>query len=173
MGGSLVDDPTYFSYGFSGDYEPSPAFAAHSVEGNLTLSYNQTAPDGTTGCLKGVYDTAQTNNSGIIITSPLDVSRLTVGDVVLASFDIYVVDENWGTGADNVSTTLTAFDDDKTLSLAPDQFSSFTVVAGDSFTVGSTSVPDNHIIIRWATANRLPGAGGTFYIRNFNFSIKS
>lgn len=172
LGGGVVDDPTYFSFGMPGYEAPDPAWEEYSVEGGLAITYNETAPDGTTGCLKGVYDTDQTDNSGIRLLDIVDSSVVTNGDNMNISFDIYIFREltapySWDFYLGQVSTTFQLLGK----SISRFAYANNWTTMSFSTTVSNTS--GNDFLLRWATNGQLPNEGGTFWIKNFSVSLSS
>lgn len=172
LGGGVVDDPTYFSFGMPGYEAPDPAWEPYSVTGNLAITYNETAPDGTTGCLKGVYDTDQPDNSGIRLLDVVDPSVVTNGDDISISFDIYIFREltspySWDTSIGQTSTTF------QFLGKSTSRFAYVNTWTTMSFSTTVSNTTGNDFLLRWATANQLPNAGGTFWIKNFSVSLSS
>jgi hypothetical protein len=92
-GGPLCTTALVYSY--ESDFTSNAdGWVEDSVQGNLTLSFNQDIPGGSGGgWMKGVYDTEQTNASGIIKEDVY--TSVSASEYSVVTFKLYIDSENW------------------------------------------------------------------------------
>jgi hypothetical protein len=145
----------------------SSDFTGLSIEGgDMTFTEGSTV-DGTDGWLKCVYPNQdQSNQSGITNNTFLH-SVTATGSNFTVSYDIYLEDSSKWQGPDDVRTHTILYNYGTSENIPVDQ----------SFFYESTSAGlannNNAISIYWLTANDLPKAGATFYIKNLTIKINS
>ena len=158
-------------------------WAAYSVEGDLTLTYNEDAPDGSGGWLKGVYGSTQTdgNGSGIIRADQTMGFTQAIGDAFTFSYSVYLENPGggnyWGaTGSydDHVNSSLAIREDDGSIiksmggHTGQDQVIN-KAMDNSNFSIINSETYDN-VTITWGKNtwidNDNPNAGAIFYVKD-------
>tara|TARA_R110001583_G_scaffold57672_3_gene172482 strand:- start:2252 stop:2776 length:525 start_codon:yes stop_codon:yes gene_type:complete len=157
LGGTYTSD---FTTGTDG-WEP------YSVEGTLTLLANQTI-DSTGGWLKGIYDTNQTNASGVQLNPPFSIVS---GMDLEISYKVYI--PNLG-GSEwlNAGGSGAATDPDLRVSFSGGfkhdnlSYNTTTSITATDTTVGAT----NFIEFNFAVIDK-PQDGAVFYIKDIIYTV--
>jgi len=152
--GEAGPEPLFFSSVIPADF-----FVNYSVEGTFSLTANQSAPDGSTGWLKGVFSSTQSNFSGIR-TVGFDQIGIVSGQDYKMSFKIFLSD---GAGQwPNQPTTTQASVGGAALSQE--------ITAGEvalfSQTSTATSNSDELFLYWYLPSEDHPNAGAQFYIKD-------
>lgn len=154
--------------GGRGDGDTEIRFERFNVEGTMTFTENQTIA-GESGWLKAVYDTTQTNTSGLQIRNLIGEELLAPGMFYSVDFKIYLYrSSNWLQGAaDNTTVTVDCIFGD---GLYQQEVTPETVTTFDTGAVELTSQA-NDILIRFQTTDDLPAANAQIYIKELNFQV--
>lgn len=153
--GEAGPEPLFFSSVIPADF-----FQQYSVEGTLSLTANQSAPDGSTGWLKGAFNQDQVGFSGIT-TDSSNPFAIVSGQDYKISFKIFLSDGagQWPSGP----TTTQASVGDAAFSQE--------ITAGEValFSQTSTAASTNNVLfVYWyLPAEDRPNAGAQFYIKDF------
>jgi hypothetical protein len=145
---------------------PVDFFAAYDVEGNLSFTANQSAPDGSTGWLKMVFDTEQTSIAGIVRSNfAAEMGGITLNQNYKISFDIFLSD---GTNSaskahwpEDPTTTQVSFSQTVSQNIAVGE----SVLCEQNLTDTNTSFTD--LFVFWnIPSHHRPNADAQFYIKN-------
>tara|TARA_R110000744_G_scaffold87640_1_gene171064 strand:- start:564 stop:1100 length:537 start_codon:yes stop_codon:yes gene_type:complete len=159
---SAESGPLFFSSVIAADF-----FAAYSVDGNLSFTANQSAPDGSAGWLKMVFDAEQTSTTGIERSNfNAEMGGITLNESYKVSFDIFLSD---GTNSASKAhwpvdptTTRISFGGQQSQDIAVGE----SVLYEQTLTVSNTSFV--HFYVYWnSPSQHLPNADAQLYIKNF------
>jgi hypothetical protein len=162
--GSSEPDPLFLS-----SVIPANFFTPDSIQGTLSLTADQSAPDGSGGWLKGVFSQDQTSFSGLLHNDfDGDITGgLVSGDSYKISFDFFLNSGTNGNGetfwpSAPTTTTMSLGGRGPTQDISPGSATLW------EQTLSSISRPDyNDLYIFWNyPSSDRPHAGATFYMKN-------
>lgn len=147
-------------------------FTGDSVQGTLSFTANQSAPDGSTGWLKGVFDTEQTSYVGILRSNfAAEVGGITIGATYKISFDLFLSDGTNSASKDHwpnapTTTTISLGGNQANQDITPGQATLFdkTLSAANNDTY-----VDLYIFWNVPSDDR-PNADAEFYIKNLEIA---
>lgn len=155
---------TYTSDFTGGGGDNSSGWSGSSIQGTLTLATNQTI-DGTSGWLKGTFDTEQTDTN---ILLELDDPGFTIssGMATEISYKIYIVDDSnkWGSSP---PITHRFYYASKWVHASVD-YDTTTSLSGNN-TAGASSA----VYINFGPGGDLPLAGAVFYVKDIVYTVHS
>ena len=168
--GTSIDRSVFVAQG--GSVEATPIaddfFTGDSVQGTLSFTANQSAPDGSTGWLKGVFATEQTSYVGILASNFAGtIGGITVGSSYKISFDLFLSDgtnsENKAHWPNGPTTTSVALGGNQ----ANQDITSGQATLFDQTLAATTNNTFVDLYIYWNNpTNDRPNAGAEFYIKN-------